>query len=165
LVDPDNRRPVDYALRRATLDAFATHGDPEALCAELLAAWPDGRIKLYVTWRLLQLRRARTATFASGGYRPLRVDAPGPDGVVAFARDDVIVLAPRLVRARLRPGSLTLGDAAGRVIAGMPGERFRNVLDGRVLTADDHGGVGLAAAFARLPLAVLARVGGGAAGT
>ncbi len=54
LVDPDNRRPVDYASRREMLASFARReSEPSLLLDELLADWPDGRIKLYVTWRLL----------------------------------------------------------------------------------------------------------------
>jgi (1->4)-alpha-D-glucan 1-alpha-D-glucosylmutase len=155
LVDPDNRRPVDYERRTALLADFRTRADLEALCAELAAAWPDGRIKLFVTWKLLQLRRERAATFASGAYRALRVDAPNPDGVVAFARDDVLVAAPRLVSARLQPGSIALDGEAGSLMTGLPDGRFRHALDGRELRADAAGAIPLAQAFALLPVAVL----------
>jgi (1->4)-alpha-D-glucan 1-alpha-D-glucosylmutase len=159
LVDPDNRRPVDYERRGALLADFRTRADGEALCAELLAAWPDGRIKLFVTWKLLQLRRERAATFASGAYRALRVDAPGADGVVAFARDDVVVAAPRLVRARLQPGGIALNGEPGSLMTGLPGGRFRSALDGRELHADAAGAIPLAQAFAILPVAVLTAAG------
>src|SRR5262249_16121717 len=62
LVDPDNRRPVDFAQRHALLDSLMARvrdesADLAPLCAELLKDWPDGRVKLYVTHRALTLRR------------------------------------------------------------------------------------------------------------
>jgi (1->4)-alpha-D-glucan 1-alpha-D-glucosylmutase len=153
LVDPDNRRPVDYAQRAATLEGFRTHDDLPALAAELLGAWSDGRIKLFLTWRLLQLRRARAATFASGSYRELRVEGGQPDGIVAFARDDIVIAVPRIVRTRLR-GDLRIEDAS-RVFTGVPGRRYRSAIDGSTLVADADGAIDLAAALATLPLAVL----------
>src|SRR5258706_5722433 len=75
LVDPDNRRPVDYAARAAMLAKM-----PAA--PTLLRRWTDGRVKLFVTQRSLALRAAHTALFRDGAYTPL--DA-GPN-VVAFTR-------------------------------------------------------------------------------
>jgi len=154
LVDPDNRRPVDYAQRAATLATFRTHGDLPALATDLLATWPDGRIKLFLTWRLLHLRRARTATFGGAAYRALRVEGERPDGIVAFARDDIVVAVPRLVRSRLRSGSVQIDDAS-RVFAGTPGRRYRSAIDGSTVVAGADGAIDLAAAFATLPVAVL----------
>jgi (1->4)-alpha-D-glucan 1-alpha-D-glucosylmutase len=81
LVDPDNRRPVDYAARARLLEAAPT------LTPELLAAG-DGRIKQLVLARLLQLRRARPLLFARGSYRPLAVGGPAARHVVAYLRRD-----------------------------------------------------------------------------
>ena len=64
LVDPDNRRPVDYASRAAALE---DGGDPAAL----LRSWPDGRIKQQVIARLLADRAAAPQLYAEGGYEPL----------------------------------------------------------------------------------------------
>ena len=58
LVDPDNRRPVDYSRRREMLDALAT-----ATPGELIANWPDGRIKLFLTQRVLRFRREHAGSF------------------------------------------------------------------------------------------------------
>ncbi|HSV62029.1 MAG TPA: malto-oligosyltrehalose synthase, partial [Chthoniobacterales bacterium] len=66
LVDPDNRRPVDYKRRAEMLDSL-TGTAPE----ELLQSWPDGRIKLFLTQRLLRLRRDHAALFQQGKYMPL----------------------------------------------------------------------------------------------
>lgn len=104
LVDPDNRRPVDYALRGAALEIMhgrIERGDAAPLAAELLAHWRDGRIKAYVTWRLLHLRRERPRTFLDGSYVPLETTGARAEHLVAYARDDVVVVAPRLVRKLL----------------------------------------------------------------
>ncbi len=88
LVDPDNRRPVDFAARGKSLGTTDL--------ATALSSWRDGRIKQLVTHRLLGLRRARPALFEKGSYEPI----DGPDSVVAFSRrlgDDAIwVMVPRL---------------------------------------------------------------------
>jgi len=81
-VDPDNRRPVDFAHRRAVVSAFGGGMSP----AELLAQWPNGAIKLYVTERLLSLRRQHPALFARGAYAPLTVGGAKADNIVGFTR-------------------------------------------------------------------------------
>src|SRR5205085_12076059 len=102
LVDPDNRRPVDYALRGRLLDELAAAGEGAGLAARLreLGRTPtDGRLKLWVTWRLLQLRRERTALYRDGGYTALQAEGSRAEHVVAFARgsgpDAAITLAGR----------------------------------------------------------------------
>ena len=98
LVDPDNRRPVDYACRRQTLNALAA---PE----ELLAHWHDGRIKQALIAQVLDCRQANSELFRRGAYLPLTVKGKHADKVVAFARlgEDAraIVIAPRLASSLL----------------------------------------------------------------
>jgi (1->4)-alpha-D-glucan 1-alpha-D-glucosylmutase len=113
LVDPDNRRPVDYAARRAALAEPAT--TPEAVRA-LLANWPDGRIKLHVTARLLHLRRAQAALFADGGYSALAANGTHAAHVIAFARHTadaaIVAVVPRLTAGLCGdPVTPPLGDA------------------------------------------------------
>ncbi len=95
LVDPDNRRPVDYDLRRKMLCGL-TNARPE----DLMQCWPDGRIKLFATQRLLQLRREHAEFFRCSRYIPLQAIGAFADCVVAFAREDgdrsLVVLATRL---------------------------------------------------------------------
>jgi (1->4)-alpha-D-glucan 1-alpha-D-glucosylmutase len=155
LVDPDNRRAVDYDARRALLAQMRAHDDLAALCDDALANWHDGRIKLLLTWRLLQLRRERAATFAGSSYRALRSEGGTEDRVVAFERDDIVVIAPRLVRGRLDAGSLRLVDDAARVMIDAPQRRYRSAIDGREVTTDADGGILLAIVLGALPLAVL----------
>jgi len=155
LVDPDNRRAVDYEERRNILAEFVRRErEPEAVLGELLEHWPDGRIKLYVTWRLLQLRRAHAATFLDGPYRELGVSGAGAASVVAFARHDIIFAVPRLVRARTS-GALRVTFDDERLQLGRPNAIYRSVLDGRAIAADAEGEVRVREAFAVAPLAVL----------
>jgi (1->4)-alpha-D-glucan 1-alpha-D-glucosylmutase len=90
LVDPDNRRPVDFALRREMLGQLraAVVGGPAARIelARTLARYPrDPRLKLYVTWQLIEFRRQNQALFAFGGYVPLEAAGACADHVCAFA--------------------------------------------------------------------------------
>jgi (1->4)-alpha-D-glucan 1-alpha-D-glucosylmutase len=90
LVDPDNRRPVDYQLRErllSELDRRAEGGNLPALCVELLHNYQDGRIKLWTTTQALRLRRDHRELFHAGRYSPLEAQGPKRDHVVAFARE------------------------------------------------------------------------------
>jgi (1->4)-alpha-D-glucan 1-alpha-D-glucosylmutase len=108
LVDPDNRRPVDYKRRSAAL-AAATE------TVQLAHTWRDGRVKQSVTHSVLELRRQAEPLFARGSYLPLAVDGPSADRFIAFARVDassaLIVVAPRLVHGLLQPGDRLLLDS------------------------------------------------------
>jgi (1->4)-alpha-D-glucan 1-alpha-D-glucosylmutase len=78
LVDPDNRRPVDFSARIGSLDA--------ASIPELVAQWRDGRIKQAVIARVLAVRQSQPRLFADGSYEPIEVDGPLARHIVAFAR-------------------------------------------------------------------------------
>jgi (1->4)-alpha-D-glucan 1-alpha-D-glucosylmutase len=95
LVDPDNRRPVDYKRRREMLESLAG-ANPE----ELLRTWPDGRIKMFLTQRLLQFRREHLELFQRGEYLPLAPSGTFVECCVSFARSLpgkwIVVIAPRL---------------------------------------------------------------------
>jgi (1->4)-alpha-D-glucan 1-alpha-D-glucosylmutase len=137
------------------LASFAARSDePAALLAELLENAADGRIKLYVTWLLLQLRRGCSETFLDGAYRELPVSGAGAESLVAFARGDIAFIAPRLIRRRLRPG-LQLAFDDERVALGAPNITYQSILDGRSLTTDNDGTLAVRELFALAPLAVL----------
>jgi len=95
LVDPDNRRPVDYRHRREML---ATIG--KAKPEELLQNWPDGRIKMFLTQRVLQFRREHADLFQCGNYLPLRASGNLADCCISFGRqwhdEWIVVIAPRV---------------------------------------------------------------------
>ena len=95
VVDPDNRRPVDYKRRREILEALAVSA-PE----ELMRNWSDGRIKMFLTQRVLQFRREHVDLFQSGDYLPLVTSGALGESCVSFARrlgnQWIAVIAPRL---------------------------------------------------------------------
>ena len=120
LVDPDNRRPVDFAHRERLLtevDALISRSSPgerAATLTEWLRGWRDARIKLAITAAGLRLRRDRPELFLHGQYVPLQTDVSVPGGVVAFARvheDQVAIFAaPRLAATLVTEASpLPLG--------------------------------------------------------
>jgi len=103
LVDPDNRRPVDYVKRRAMLTGVqkAASSRPGAdFCRDLVDHLQDGHIKLYVTWKALCFRKSHPAIFREGAYLPLDLTGTHARRVCAFARilgsQAVVVIAPRL---------------------------------------------------------------------
>ncbi len=104
LVDPDNRRPVDYDARvnaLAQLREREKTAGPLDMVKELLENWRDGRVKLFTIYRALRFRRANPGLFSSGEYIPLEVAGPGAGHVCAFARragnNWAIVAVPRLL--------------------------------------------------------------------
>jgi len=129
LVDPDNRGPVDWERRRALL-----HGIGTLAVGELGGDAEDGREKLFIIHRLLQLRQRHPELFAAGEYVPLEVtDAPNADHLCAFARrhgEPVLVVAvPCLVYGLYGDGSAADWGAAELVL---PAHRaWRDVLTGR----------------------------------
>ncbi|MFZ5558415.1 MAG: malto-oligosyltrehalose synthase [Pseudomonadota bacterium] len=168
LVDPDNRRPVDYDRRAALLQELASAAaDPAAragFARSLLDNMTDGRIKLYVTWATLQLRARHEALFALGEYTPLRATGPRADHVLAFARrhgDEHLVVATGRLFGALDAGARPpVGSTvwAGAAIDAPAAARWLNVLTGETLeTHDDSGAMRLAAdrVFATLPWALL----------
>jgi (1->4)-alpha-D-glucan 1-alpha-D-glucosylmutase len=173
LVDPDNRRPVDYRRHREVLRELQAWiegaGDDLApLAAELLAAMPDGRVKAYVTYRTLRLRREREEVFARGAYLPLEAMGTKRDHVCAFARSAgdgaAIVVVPRLV-VGLADGveQPPLGaEVWGRTRLLLPQQlaarNYRNVFTGEALEPARHDGapgLPLAAALGQFPVALL----------
>src|SRR5204862_2419455 len=102
LVDPDNRRPVDYARRRAILEAVICRRevDDTAMAAELLAHRRDGRIKMFVAARALAARQRLRPAF-NGEYVPLQTRGERADSVFAFARrhgsEYAVTCVPRLL--------------------------------------------------------------------
>ncbi len=146
LVDPDNRRPVDFPARRALLAALdAQPPDPAALWASRA----DGRVK---TWVLSRALRAR----AGGSYTPLPASGPLADHVVAFARGgDLVTVAPRLAGAvtagATRPA--TGGTWAGTAVV-LPAGTWTDLLTGETR---EGGEAPLDEVLAALPVALLRR--------
>jgi (1->4)-alpha-D-glucan 1-alpha-D-glucosylmutase len=160
LVDPDNRRPVDYERRRAVLREIVTRGsEPLPLCSELLASWRDGRVKMYVTARLLRFRREASALFSRGDYTPAATGGKLKDNVFAFRRsfeeEEIAVAVTRLLTRCVEPGELPLGEVWGDTALDTGSGRWENVLTGESLDSD--GRVRAADVFRSFPVAVLRR--------
>lgn len=166
LVDPDNRRPVDFDRRRRHLARLREANDPGTtpeLAADLLARWPDGAIKLHVVHTLLQMRRRMPAVFRAGSYLPLDTEGRYADSLVALARafEDrwLVAAVPRLtVRLRTDAASWPLGeDVWAKTRAALPENapvEWRNVLTGERTQSRD-GMLHAADLFTTLPVAVL----------
>jgi (1->4)-alpha-D-glucan 1-alpha-D-glucosylmutase len=148
LVDPDNRRPVDYGLRKDLLE----RGRRELA---------DGSAKLHVIRKGLEVRRQYPALFHGAAYTPLYADAGREENVVAFSltdgKDSFVALAPRLFAKLMGADDLApLGAKAwGEASVPLEGE-YRNVLTGERL-ASRAGRLRVAEALATFPVALLLR--------
>jgi (1->4)-alpha-D-glucan 1-alpha-D-glucosylmutase len=172
LVDPDNRRPVDYASRVAALDELRARlaaGEAAALAAELLAARHDGRIKLLITHCALAMRAAHPALYdASGSYQPLDATGAHAESVIAFQRaaagETAITVAPRLLTRLSAEGAPPLGDVWGDtalLLRDPPGTRYRDAFTALEFAAEERNGavvLPLADLFRTLPVALLSRL-------
>ncbi len=174
LVDPDNRRPVDYRRRQYLLEqmeSFRCPCSPDATAAfvkEMLTDWSDGRIKLYLTSAGLHLRRRYPALFLEGNYLPLSADGENKEHIVGLARNlgtqSVIALVPRFV-ARLLGGSQScpIGpevwkDTTISLPAELAGHIYRNVFTNARVTPtsqSDRIQVPVAEALGACPVAIL----------
>jgi (1->4)-alpha-D-glucan 1-alpha-D-glucosylmutase len=159
LADPDNRRPVDYALRRRLL-AQVDSSRPEQLFENVA----DGRAKLFFVKQLLALRKQKSEVFLRGGYTPLQPNGECAGHVVAYARRHqgagVIVIAARLFASMItQPGALPCGsdvwrDTCVEVPFLQEGTVLRNVLTDRSCRVRS-GTVRLADAYDAVPGAAL----------
>ncbi|MDA8364440.1 MAG: malto-oligosyltrehalose synthase [Gammaproteobacteria bacterium] len=173
LVDPDNRRPVDYERLRRLLEQLKAlvSGGSGVLAARarlLLNTWQDGRVKLYVIWRALELRGQYPEVFGSGEYIALVPRGERAQHICAFARRGAAAIAVTVVprwcarlageRERLPLGAEEWTDTD--VEAPAPGD-YVNVFTGEIVAAEQRrGGWWLRAArvFARFPVALLLQV-------
>jgi (1->4)-alpha-D-glucan 1-alpha-D-glucosylmutase len=156
LVDPDNRRPVDFTARS---QALASETGP----GELLADWRDGRIKQWLIGQTLALRAQLPELFTAGEYLPLEVHGEQAERVLAFARSHqgnaIVVIVPRLA-FMLLDGSdnpaidpRRWGDTYVRLPETLATRGLRGLFSGGAVT--DHERVRLAEALATFPLGIL----------
>ncbi|HYA03386.1 MAG TPA: malto-oligosyltrehalose synthase, partial [Syntrophobacteria bacterium] len=164
LVDPDNRRPVDFEKRMALLGEISerTKGDRLAFISELLETREDGRIKLFLIAMGLRARDEYPAVFQRGSYQPLAVSGTHEDHIVAYARHagDVwaVTIAPRFLATLVRDGEYPLGpdiwrDTRVSLREGLPATCWRNTLTGEIIHARD--GLVIAEVLQTLPVALL----------
>jgi (1->4)-alpha-D-glucan 1-alpha-D-glucosylmutase len=142
LVDPDNRRPVDYERLASLLSEIRG-----AEAGDVLARADEGAPKLWLIARLLDQRRTDPELFGSSNYTPLPAAGAKSRHAVGFVRDRLLVLVPRLVAG--------LGGDWADTTVDLPAGRWRSVLTG----VEQQGGPGVAVAelMRQFPVAVLAR--------
>lgn len=169
LVDPDNRRPVDYSQRRALLAEIAGSSQVAGLALD------DPRLKLRVTQRLLGVRQQMAHLWAEGNYIPLEPTGPMAEHVIAFGwrgkaseRLELLAVLPRFVqrlfdrqqqecsdRSPLQPLAPEVWTGTTVVLPPGSGATARNVITGQAQSLPS-GPLDLAFLFAELPLAVFA---------
>ena len=163
LVDPDNRRPVDFERRGALLKALKSRASVNILqlIAELLAAPEDGRIKLFLIYRALQTRQAVLELFQHGAYQKLTVIGSLKSHVVAFARERgeqrALVVVPRFPSGLVKDGEYPLGEAVWRETRVLPPTgsrlRWRDALTGEIIQGEEA--LWLREVFHYFPVALL----------
>jgi (1->4)-alpha-D-glucan 1-alpha-D-glucosylmutase len=173
LVDPDNRRPVDYAHREKMLSSLRDELAGGTTRAEL--AWrlfdepEDGAIKLYLIWTLLNHRRAHLPLYAHGVYRTLEAEGDRKGNVIAFGRQReghfALAIAPRLVaglmgeEAQIPPvGPAVWGESRLLLPEAIGPRRWRNLVTDTIVDVQDADGrlsLFLADVFSIVPLALL----------
>ncbi|MGO9376687.1 MAG: malto-oligosyltrehalose synthase, partial [Syntrophobacteraceae bacterium] len=145
LVDPDNRRPVDFKKRRAMLAGIRERDDADIgrLVQDLLATREDGRIKLFLIYRALKAKKANREIFRSGAYLPLEPAGRFSSHVIAFAwryeQQWALVIAPRFLSHLVQEGDFPLGrqvwqDTEVIMPDGAPAA-WRNAITNEVLSA------------------------------
>jgi len=174
LVDPDNRRPVDYGLRTALLDELIgkeTASGALATAREVVTTRKDGRIKMHLTYKALGVRRENRSLFESGRYLPLAAEGTCQEHVCAYERSannsSVLVVVPRFCSRLTAAGTrLPMGREAWqdtRII--LPFETaessFRNIFTGEVLNIEQHDNrlsLALENLLSAYPVALLERI-------
>jgi (1->4)-alpha-D-glucan 1-alpha-D-glucosylmutase len=187
LVDPDSRRPVDFAERRKLLarlrkDVGRNDRSLLALARQLARDPRDPRLKLFLTWRVLQFRRQQAELFRRGDYLPLEVQGAKARHLCAFARQWLapagseramaIVIAPRWLAeltplpSDSQPAPPPLGAAVWEdtqiVIDAKISSPLKNVFTGQTCSAEDFH-IPAALALADFPVALLTGTGGDSA--
>ncbi len=161
MVDPDNRRPVDFELRTSLLKEIKQAADILGLISELLANKEDARIKLFLTNKLLEARKQYLELFREGEYLPLEGTGQFKDNIVALARSYenqvAIAIAPRFFTSIIQPGEYPLGeqvwkDTQLQLPPGMP-STWKNAITAQTLQID--GKVAIGEALKHFPVALL----------
>ncbi|MFC6489383.1 malto-oligosyltrehalose synthase [Nitratireductor sp. GCM10026969] len=152
MVDPDNRRPVDFALRETLLQEVRAM--PAGAAME---RWREGVPKLWLLEKLLRLRSERAELFAEGGYAPLEVSGDRARQVLAFARRQgrhrIVVAVPRLVhRLTCENGLSRLAEAFSQTRLHLPADKpFTSLTGARIKDRQTP----LSVLWSDIPVAVL----------
>jgi (1->4)-alpha-D-glucan 1-alpha-D-glucosylmutase len=174
LVDPDNRRPIDYEMRSALLNEIkqteAGKGQLDLSC-DLTTNMENGKIKLYLTWKALSFRQDNRDIFEKGEYIPLDAGGQRVENVCSFARrimsKTIVVVVPRFLASLMRGhqglpfGSESCKDTYVAMPPAEAGAEYRNILTGETVEIKPYQGAHvlfLSEVFAHFPVALLERI-------
>lgn len=173
LVDPDNRRPVDFASRMQLLKDIQSinFSERSTVVQELLRSWQDGRIKMYVTTTLLQHRKAHPELFSYGEYIPLDPYGEKSDHICGFqrkyGRQSLMVTVPRFLSRLIQspssfpPASQLWGETVFTLVDNDAEAHYRDILTGNTVSPNKTGKqctVSASELFQDLPFAILERM-------
>ena len=158
LVDPDNRRPVDYEKRKYLFNEIKNSSD---MIQKLLSKKEDGRIKMFLMWKALAVRKNSPDLFQKGDYQPLEIQGAFKDNVIAFARtyekQFIITVAPRFFTDIISEDQLPLGETVWKdtsvVLDNKFSQNMTNCITGKSLHAEDK--IYLAQALQDFPACLL----------
>jgi len=163
LVDPDNRRPVDFGVREKLLkeiiEAYKKNG--LQCITELLSSMENGKIKLFLTYILLSTRKKMNTLFLKGTYLPLTIEGQYASKIIAFARSYnkkwLITVAPRFLTDLINEGELPVGYNVWKDTHIVIPENFPSRWRNSVTSQEIHSGASLPAGlvFERFPAALL----------
>ncbi|KAA9346144.1 malto-oligosyltrehalose synthase [Adhaeribacter soli] len=163
MVDPDNRRPVNFDLRKRQLTRMQKQAgnDRKNLLKSLLENWTDASVKQFTVWQALQCRKANPELFTEGEYIPLNLNAESAGKVLGYARKHAsgwcLVLVPLHVSQISKPSVFPLGEqawssSAVQLPAGAPAT-WHNYFTDETITGNSS--LKLSEVFASLPVALL----------
>lgn len=165
LVDPDNRQPVDYASRQSLLQWIKNEAESDLfnLLNILISTLEDGRLKLFLIWRVLNYRKTRALLFREGEYHPIAVHGEKEKHLIAFSRkkgqQQAIIIAGRFYTEwdDLKSG-LPLGDAWGNTLICFSeplNGRYQDFITGEEFDAKGWHSLPVSKLFVHLPFALL----------
>ncbi|MGV0026830.1 malto-oligosyltrehalose synthase [Phormidesmis priestleyi] len=161
LVDPDNRRPVDFEQRRSLLKDLKLRAktDLQALISELLDTRHDGRIKLFLTFQALQARKAHFEIFQQGDYLPLEITGKFKDYIIAFSRRYeeriAVTIVPRFLTDITKPGKPPIDSVWRDTYIQLPATStsWKDAISGKTLESSER--VAIAQILQQFPVALL----------
>ncbi|MGE5354543.1 MAG: malto-oligosyltrehalose synthase [Acidobacteriota bacterium] len=167
LVDPDNRRPVDFSLRRKFLEEIRNNTGKDRLryLGNILDAMPDGRVKMYLMHQALKVRNENKELFLDGEYVTVNTGGSHAQNLITFGRKFnnrwAVTIAPRFLTEFVKDGELPLGEDWGDTMIALPQEikSWENVITGqRLLKSEKSASRGFFMAkevFSHFPVALI----------
>ena len=167
LVDPDNRRPVDFTLRAVLLESLKNGLSPDRkkLAEDLLSNDSTGAIKLYIVYQALRFRSQHESLFSEGKYTPVESRGDKAEHVCCFERTEgdkhIVVVVPRLCYSLMKgEPALPIGMSAWgntTIKLGSPGDVYKNILTDERAETDKKGKAMMGTVFSSIPYALLVR--------